>query len=106
MGGDIVTVTNPNAADRDGLRERALADAGIDAEIRHGGGVVTITIAEDQLDTLMRAPSGVSLASGDYSHAAMARQYDRGVKEGRRRERAAAKNTAKAPAKKKGRRAS
>jgi hypothetical protein len=102
MGGDVVTVTNPNAADRDGLRERALADAGIDAEIRHGGGMATITVPEDQLDALMRSRSGVSLAAGDYSRSDMARQYDRGVTEGRRRERAAAKKGAKAPAKKKG----
>jgi hypothetical protein len=29
---------NPNAADRDGLRERALADLGIDVEVTHVGG--------------------------------------------------------------------
>lgn len=69
-----MNTTNPNAVERDGFRERALADLGVNVEVRHvHPGVVNLTLPTRILDDLIRRandqashhPTGKPLFSGD-----------------------------------------
>lgn len=59
----MTTTTNPNAVDRDGPRETALADEHgiLDAEVRHvGGGKVSVLLDVKALDDLLAGETAYS----------------------------------------------